>query len=263
MNLDSLEFFVQDQLARMGFSVEKIKESRDKKTPDFFAEKLGYSYLIEVKSKNDSDSDIVEQKNNFNANKPHTVSKSIQRNNRISGIIADACRQLRAKPDSDKHIKLVWLQASGLHEDIQFDEFLFSLYGIANLLSFNSINDKSPVFKDCYFFSNSDFFNHKDCLDGAILGTSKGGLLCLNPYSKGYQYLASSPLIESMSPNIIDPSQMEEDGHIYLVNSSVDRREESLVLKELQNKYGLKYVSIARTSAFSGLIEIPVSSINS
>lgn len=239
------EKIVQKKLTDMGFTVHKIQESIESRTPDFHAEKHGECYLVEVKSKFDSEEEIKRQKQSYTSNEIHVTSKRFKRSNRISGIISDACEQLQEYSKSRNYLRLVWLQASGLCDSIQSEEFLYSIYGAVMLNSFSWDGEQEPEFKNCLFFSHSDFYNHREHLDGIIIGKSNSGLLCLNPCSPNYNKLKSGELFKAMYPFVIDPNILEEEGKAYVINSSANRNNRSLMLKEVQQKYGIKYLSIA------------------
>ena len=230
------ENLVQKKLTDMGFLVNKIQESVESRMPDFLAKKDGEQYLIEVKSKFDSEEERTRQKQNYNLNKNHFTSKTFKRNNRISGIISDACDQLQKHPESNDYLRLVWLQASGICDAMQTEEFFYSIYGIVSLNSFSWDGEIPTEFKDCFFFSHSDFYNQREHLDGLIIGKSDVSLLCLNPYSEKYKELKNSALAWAMSPDIIDPNKLEKEGKIYVINCSVDRNNSSLVLEKAKKK---------------------------
>jgi hypothetical protein len=251
--MSKVEKFVQKQLTGMGLFVEKIQESCKGKTPDFLVKTDDENYLIEVKSKFDSEEEVIRQKESYERNDSHHINTKLKRNNRISKIIITACQQLQAYPDSNEYIRLVWLQTLGLSEEIQSDQILYSIYGIAYLVNnFGWKSKKSPEFKECYFFTHSDFYNHREYLDGVIIGKSNNGLLCLNPYSPKYNKLKNGVISKTMGAGVIDPCKLEKEGEAYMLTSQVNRNNESLVLKEIQKKYSNKYISIAISYAFNG-----------
>lgn len=228
------EQFIIKVFKSHGYTAKKILET-DTKTPDFIVSCHSdeFKYLVELKSKYDDEAQLAKKKNDLNKGKIFLEADSIQRKNRISGIVKSATEQLEAlKIDPD--FKLVWLLALGENPKKQILQFQSSLYG-----SMNIIVPSEGGYKQCYFFENSDFYNHRNTIDGAIISTTESLKLCLNTYSEKYLKIKNSALAKVFESGLVDPNEMEKQNKIFIADCNIDRKNESEVTAFIINKYGI------------------------
>ena len=158
----------------LGYHIEKIAES-DIASPDIFIYDSTSSYLVELKTKFPSDEEIKERNIALEYGKIHNVFEAITINNRLSGIIKKAIKQLESNY-ADSVYRLVWLHSTGHLAELRMQQFVSTLYGSESI-----ITDIKPY--DCYFFYNSEFFRFRDIFDGAIVSYNNYLSLLLNPLS--------------------------------------------------------------------------------
>lgn len=222
-------------LEHLGAQVLKIPHAQGR-TPDFIATIGGARYLIELKAKGEDPSREARRNEVLGRGEIAEDHDTVGRKNVIAGLVADAVSQLREFSSEPVDYRLVWLLGWGRLRKLYFDQFESALYGTTNIFDLGPGADQYT--RPCYYFALSDFFRHRDTLDGAIIWCDESGRLLINDLSPRYPQFRSSPLAEAMSKGRIDPREKEAQGDAYYVDGDVDRRNEAAVLQYLQQKYG-------------------------
>ena len=127
------------------------------------------------------------------------------------------------------------------------------LYGAKDAVDFIGEGGVLPA----YFADNSDFYNLRDSLDGAIVSTMNAAKLCLNPHSPRYEELRNSELRHSFEQGVCDPIQQEREGLAFIVDGEVDRNTENEVLEFLKHKYGREKLMFIHMKHYSGTVSVP------
>ena len=192
---------------------------------------------MEEKVKLDDPEMLARRRAAFDGGKVFPTHVPLGRDNTLSGITRKAATQISATAARVPHdFRMVWFTAAGqLHEAKQM-QYIATLYGSTNILQLGE-----SQLKRCYFFRNSDFYRHRDTLDGAVVAElddqNISARLCLNPLSPRYNKLKASPLSTCFGTAIVDPLKEESDGEAYLVDCDIDRAKKNEVLQFLQSKY--------------------------
>lgn len=226
------EQIIEKFFRRSGFSAEKIPEGRDR-TPDFLVYDGSFAYLVELKTKLAAKEEIEERNRILQSGEIYQLHETIQRESKFSKKVKEAVRQLDYVNEEDV-LQLVWLMCVGHKAESCVEQYRATLYGLADIVSENGA-------RDCYFFHNSDFYNHRNSLDGAIVSDDKHAWLCLNPLSPRYETLKTSSLAELLANAVEDPLESEAQGKSLIVDSNVDRNNTEAVLRFLENKYQLAH----------------------
>lgn len=230
------EEFVINVLISIGLTAYKIEEDNESKTPDILVESDNSKILIEVKTKFDNP--------NYEANKNERLingeivfeSMDSKRKNTFSSIIKDACEQLRAKKDiADYYI--LWLMVSNSEVEITMKRFYSTLYGSVDVLDWGKAEKK---LRPCFFFENSEFYNHKDILDGAVVSNYEKSIFCINNLSDNYPTILNTKIVDFFKDSLIDPISYEKNQAGYIIDSEIDRKNGKEVIKYLQKKYNNK-----------------------
>jgi hypothetical protein len=133
----------------------------------------------------------------------------------------------------------MWFTSTGPDARGKFEQFIASLYGRTNIMEMNH----PGLYRRCYFFRNSDFHRNADTLDGAIVafvsGNSITAKLCLNPLSPNFQALRQSSVVRPFGTAVEDPIELESEGSALILETDLDRSDESQLLAHLQAKYKL------------------------
>ncbi|MBI4191098.1 MAG: hypothetical protein HY525_11245 [Betaproteobacteria bacterium] len=222
----------------LGFDVEPIPTDAEERAD--WKVTVGPSvFLVEEKIKLDDAEMLVRRRVALDGGQVFPTHVPIKPDNTLSGITRKAATQIAATAPHVPHdFRIVWFTAAGrLHEPKRM-QYVATLYGSTNIFQLGQ-----PGLKRCYFFRNSDFFRHRDTLDGAVVAELDGkdisARLCLNPLSPRYKTLKASPLSASFGTAIIDPLKEEADGEAFLVDCDLDRAKSNEVLQFLQSKYSV------------------------
>ncbi len=126
----NIEEAIGVQMRTWGFSVNIIPESDEngEKRPDYEVTCDGYTFLVEVKSREDDKNEIAEKKKVLEQGKIYGQHKTLVRKNTLSSIIRDACDQLKNYGSHDSY-RIVWLCAIDEAQEAKFEQFKAALYG--------------------------------------------------------------------------------------------------------------------------------------
>lgn len=228
------EAFVTLILEHLGATVTPIPR-KEGKTPDFLVTISGVHYLIELKTKGE-DSQREEARNQVLVGGGIAEDHdTVGRKNVISGVIAEAVRQLRAFDAEQVDFRLVWFLGWGRLRSLYYEQFESALYGTVPVADFGPGADQ--YHRPCYYFELNDFFRHRDILDGAIIWCDDSGRFLLNDLGQRYPAICTSPLATAMAAGCIDPRRKEQLGEAYYVDGDVDRRDDQAVIAYLREKY--------------------------
>lgn len=223
-------------LKRLGFDIEPIPTAEEERA-DWKVTVGTFIILVEEKLKLDDPEMLARRRMTLDSGRIFPTHVPIKPDKRLSRITRKAASQIvSTAPHVPHDFRIVWFTAAcRLHEPKQM-QYVATLYGSTNIFQLGQ-----PHLTCCYFFRNSDFYRHKETLDGAvvaeIVGQSISARLCLNPLSPRYEKLKASPLSAAFGTAVIDPLKEEADGDAYLVDCDLDRTKSNEVLEFLQKKY--------------------------
>lgn len=109
----------------------------------------------------------------------------------------------------------------------------------------------------CYHYGHSDFYNHKNVLDGAVVSTSEGMKFCLNVCSPKYRFLKESGFRKAFGEGVLDPIDLERSGDALIVDSDVNRNDEIAVMEYVIEKYNLKRAIKMPMKQISATVVLP------
>jgi hypothetical protein len=243
-------------LSVWGAKVEAVPTS-EKEESDWFATLDGFRLLIEEKTKLENPDQVAERNLALEFEGVHGTTTSLGPNNRISGIVRKAERQLISTAmDLEPDARVVWLTSVGLDREAKDRQAYSTLYGATKVFNL----DVSKSMRDCFFFHNSDFFRYNK-LDGAFLATANKGAatirLCLNPFSERWSALRDSPFASKLNSGLVDPIAREAAGKAMIADTDIDRRNPDAVLDYLRLKYGIKRLCNMDMIMASATVSIP------
>ncbi|HCM9379166.1 TPA: hypothetical protein N5L74_000014 [Enterobacter hormaechei subsp. xiangfangensis] len=244
MNSDNEENFVADVLKYFDLTVRKIPIENDvnkrRLSPDFVVSDGEHKYLMELKTKFDNESVKDARKRGMNEKLVYHEITSTERKNNIRTIIKEAAKQLLARRDQENaDFCIIILLATGVNEILFREQFKNSLYGKVKLLVKGDFVDV----KECFYYTNSDFFNYRDILDGAILIGENNLTLCLNNLSPRYLALKKSSLTQKLLHGVTDPLKLENDNKTFLIDDDIDRDNADALQNYLIEKYDVSSVT--------------------
>lgn len=243
-------------LKQWGASVAPVPTSQ-KEESDWLAMLDGFRLLIEEKTKLENPASAAERTEALNAERVHGSTTPLRPNNRISGVIGKAAKQLRSTGANVEHdARVIWITSVGFDREAKDHQAFNTLYGATKTFDL----DRSDSLQDCFFFYNSEFYRHKD-VDGAYLVVADGGTatvrLCLNPFSERWIALRDSPFAKKLVAGLVDPIAREAAGQAMLVDGGVDRSNGSAVLSYLSAKYGVPMLQRMDMNMASAAVAVP------
>jgi len=224
-------------LEALGYSVVAVPTGHQE-SPDLRATQESESLLIEVKRKNDDTTEIERREQALCEDDVYDYGIGLGRQNTISRQAEKACRQLENVASQEDYC-LLWFVSGGMHIGAQCHRIRATLYGLMCVI--DRIQGV-PKAVECYYFQNSDFYNGRDILSGAILQDDDGVSLLVNDHHERADEFRNSHLCECFREwkAVCDPIDFESQGLVYVVDGPVDRRNSAEVLGYLSRKYGLK-----------------------
>lgn len=231
---------VIEYFRNLSFSIEKIPESNEK-TPDFLisgTERI----LIEQKTKFDDRELYEEQEDVLNSGEVFQHGELTGYTSKIAKIIGEGNSQLKKqKKSTNSDFCFLFIITSGVNASTQVKQFSSTFYGIMPIVDFD---DSSRIAKNCYYFTESQFFRCRETLDGAFLVNSYNGQLKLliNDKSSNYERLKKSKFLAQFEANVpcVDPIELEANGKAYVADCQIDRRKLDEVKQYVFKKYGIK-----------------------
>lgn len=234
------EDYIIDFFEAYDLKAEKIPESSEE-SPDFLVGLGDEKVLIELKTKNDSSDLLEKREKTFEKGEAHERTTVIGRHNAISKRIKKASSQLKSQKNKlDADYCFVFLLANGVYQGEQLGVFETSLYGDKDIIPMGDDFDKG--IKKCYYYTNSDFFNNREILDGAFILGGDFGRLCINSVSDNYSNVITSRFVETFRPGVLCPVEREAKSEAYLIDAPIDRSDENTLNNYLCEKYGLNKV---------------------
>lgn len=234
-----------------GFQVTEIPETTTE-TPDLLLEKNEQRFLLEIKTKEDDPVELAEFHDTLQRGGVAETALPFAPQNTISGVVRKGASQLAAFADPTDPFRLLWLLAIGTDAKGQYEQFRSTLYGLTNVVG----PDAVPLMP-CYFLKHSAFFRWRASLDGAIIATTRGAELLLNPLSGRCAALAQSEVAQMFQPHVVDPLELERLGHAYVADCEIDRNNENEVLGYVSGKYGRPMLMAMNLGSLTAYIEIP------
>ncbi len=243
-------------LEQWGARVTPIETSH-KDESDWLAEFGTYRLLVEEKTKFEEAESHAARAATLARGEVHGSTLPLSHNNRISGIVRKAAKQLDSTGGDVAHdSRIVWFTGTGFDAEAKHFQFMATLYGSTKIFELDR-----PQLKDCYFFRNADFFRFKEQLDGAVAAYLRGNeltlKLCLNPYSSSWQQLRDSPFASNFKLGLVDPVAEEAAGEAYIADTDIPRADAGAVIRYLEEKYGLERAQNMDMNLASAVVAVP------
>ena len=222
----------------LGFRVDDIAET-DAKRADLDVNDGGQQYIVEVKEKLDTGSQLSVLPNSYPDSDRKITREPHAASNRLDGILKDGRKQLTATPAGDNAVRLIFLMFVGPNADMFVRRSLYTFYGVQDVIP---VSHKGGGL-NCVYFHNSFSFSSRN-VDGLVLMENDGLQLCLNEFSTNCDVLRRSQLVRKMGAAVYDPAGFYDDDGKIVLRSTVSRTDERAVLDELERISGVRYNTI-------------------
>lgn len=233
------EELIASTIQGWGLDCHRIEEAIDKRA-DFLVSDGAQSYFIELKTKNESPERSALRSAFFQSEEVFADTLGLTATATYRSILAKASKQLASMAAQDNTpLRIPWLHCVGLQASVDAERFKNLLFGSVYIADWGDGGDAKP----CYFFLPSIFHQYRYIIDAAIVSTEHDLWLCINPQSQRHGQVAKCRLASVLAEGKIDPSQLAIDGLAWIVDASLDRRDEGAVLRWVIGKYGLSDLS--------------------
>lgn len=238
---------VSSCLRSCGYNVERIPET-DEKRPDLVAFSETEAFVVEVKMNQDAAASP-------NRDGVTLMTRTVEFNNSISGIVEKAGRQLQSLPSmATPHFAILAYFATGLDAEGRLDQVKATLYGEVDVLELGT-----TLARRCYYFDHAEFYRQAH-IDGALLIHNGGGMFCVNEFSDSVEALRRTALFSRHAEceAIRDPIVEEHEQRAWAVREPLRRGNDDPVLEHLQAKYGTGRLVSLRWKRHVAAAPVPV-----
>ncbi len=228
-------------LSNLGFRVEQVPTSSGR-TADLLVSDDESQYLIEVKDKIEGESQAQERRAVLRRGELYEQSDPLAYNDRISGILQDAQKQLDATPKDGSTFQLIWFHANGVDADLKYRQAFATFYGHVELIALNPRSHRTP---SCFYFDYNAAY-HMPTVEALILTDRETLQVCLNEFSCRAHEFRRSGLCRKFveMDGVIDPVAMAADGMIIPCRAKVSRKNDDEIATALQEQTGVLYTPV-------------------
>jgi len=228
----------RDFFEELGFHVDDIPET-DTKRADLDVDDGDQQYIVEVKQKLDTGSQLTVLHNSYPGSDRKITREPHSASNRLDGILKDGRKQLEATPAGEAVLRLLFVLFTGPNADMFVRRALYTFYGVQDVIPVSESGDGL----NCVYFHNSFSFS-SPYVDGLLLMENDGLLLCLNEFSSRCDILRHSQLALQMGMAVYDPANFDEDDGKVVLRSTISRTDDGAILDELERQSGVRYDTI-------------------
>jgi hypothetical protein len=223
---------------QIGFAVEDIPESNEKRADIRAFDSIGNEYITEVKERLDNPETIAAQSKTILGGDTEFVFRvsPTGRSNRLDGIFKSAGDQLAQTPPSGKNAyRLLWLRCDGIDSGLKAIRARNTFYGIVPVAP-NTAENGCMCF---YFDFNSAYMLPH--VNGLLILRDGGVILYVNEFSANVDGFRKSELVAKLGKSVFDPVDIRaNDGHIAF-EGNMTRKDDLEVLAALEKQTGIKY----------------------
>lgn len=227
--------------SNLSFRVDEVPR-RDSRTADLFVTDGNATYLIEAKDKVEAESQSQERRAILNAGDLYKQGDSLAHDNRISGILRKAQKQLDDTPKDNGTFQLIWFHACGIDADLKYRQAFATFYGSVDLIALDPRNQEITT---CFYFDYNASFT-MPTVEALILTDNETLQLCLNEFSHRADEFRSTQLCRKFIEldGVVDPAAMIANGQIIACRTAIPRKNDDETAKALQKQTGVLYSPI-------------------
>ena len=244
--VDARKFF-----EAVGLSVVRIPTDQGL-SPDFLVSGDGPGYLVEAKGRFDDDLIKKELDSTGMANRTRPVGYS----EHIEKIVRNARKQMKAYDPEHQYQWLVWLSVETVFagHELTFEQFISTLYGARTAV--HGREEGGAVSTQC-FYARSGPFERWPEIDGALISALGSYMLCVNEFSPHATDLCGQHVSKRLCERkaVFLPYEREKEGHCFIVDLDLDRREEEVVRDYLRSQYGHPELQIVDFKEHSVIVD--------
>jgi hypothetical protein len=243
----------------LGFSVEDIPV-RKGRSADLRIADASDRYHLEVKEKFESAEDARVRTESLNSGELFAEEAPLWHDNRISGILRDAGKQLDQTPKTPDTFQLVWFHAHGSDPDLKGRQAFATFYGDVPV-SPRWPNHALPT-KHCFYFDYSAALAMPS-VEALIISERDSLQFCLNVESARTNEFRRTELFKVFQDRnaVFDPLVLETSGELILLRSTIPRKSDDDTAAALKEQTGISYTPIRmKRYAHSALVRLSLES---
>lgn len=234
------------------FRVDDVSEDGNEERADMMIFDDSVRVLTELKIKGENEVEVEERESILSSGGVHRYSESSLRRNRMSALISKGVSQLITTP-IERDFNVLWLHGAGRYADHHGTRFISSLYGRRWLISVSGNQGRY-----CYYFDDSDFFQHRGDLSAAAVSWGEEALLCINDLHPTADEFRCCSFCAVFGECCIDPPRAELAGEAYIAPVDAPRGNVDETLKAVATKY-----NVGRLIDFSPKMHIAEAAVGS
>lgn len=220
-------------LENMGLEVNPI-ETNESKTAEFFVDGDNRGYVIEVKSRSDSE----QWKKDINSGEVAYVSRPTGYDRWAEDVSRYAIKQFKSVDSGHSRWWVTWLVAEvSSSNQVMFKQTVSSLFGVRQIVDLATSN-----MWNCVNAVPGVYERHTEIV-GTVVIRSGSLTLCVNENAKDYQTFKNSVLYKSfkrLGP-VNSASYLTESLKFLKVDiNTVDRKDEKAVTDYISKQYGIE-----------------------
>jgi hypothetical protein len=196
------------------------------------------TYHLEVKEKFESPADAQVRQDYLLGGEVYSEVDKLSHDNRISGILRDAQKQLDQTPKDGDTFQLIWFHADGIDADLKFRQAFSTFYGDVPVIAGNETTH-------CFYFDYSAAFAMPS-VEALILSDRKQLQFCLNEFSVRAGEFRQSRIFHKFDAlgGLFDPQKIVSDGIAIACRATIPRKNDHETARALQDQTGVKYTPI-------------------
>jgi hypothetical protein len=239
--MEAAKAFAAQILSALNFQVDEIPVG-EVRSADLRVSDRDSIYHIEVKTKFESETQFNDRVEILNRGDLFEQCDTLAHDNRISGILHDARKQLEETPKAARTFQLIWFHADGIDADLKYRQAFATFYGQVALVPLQPRSRETPT---CFYFDYSAAFA-MPTVDALIVSDSEQLQVCLNEFSPRLNEFRASALCREFVElgGVVDPLAMESAGLIIACRATVSRKNDDEIIEALRSQTGVLYSPI-------------------
>jgi hypothetical protein len=237
--MEAAKLLAAEFLSRHGFHVEEIPVGEGKSADLRFTDDSA-TYHVEVKEKFESEEDAKTRKEILSRGEMFEPQpKKLSSDNRISGILAQARKQLDATPKDSGTFQLIWFHSHGFDADLKYRQAFATFYGDVPVSSRRPHPEET---KHCFYFDYSAALV-MPTIEALVLCDGKQVQVCLNESSRRAGEFRTTGFYKKFLflDAIFDPVALESAGEVIFCRAEIARKNEAEIVSALQAQTGVLY----------------------
>lgn len=232
-----------------------LPSKKSPKSPDFLVDGDARDYVLEVKTRFDSE----EWSQTIAKGEPAIREQRMSYGRWSEDVAHYALKQFpMADPWHLRWWVLWFIIRTRVSADTTLDEVIGSLFGVRQVVYSDPSSKKQPM-RDCLFARPGVFERHPEIVASIIdLGNSLS--FCVNEFAPDFTSFQKSVIystFDQLHPPISTTDLTANRGFFQVTNRSLDRKNDKTIASYLEQRYGLKKPTVIDMKVHSASVFVP------